>query len=88
MGKFENYFGEPHLFTGGIYVIGGWLSRIEAAQAINDDYDTEIEPEQLERDRIRYGFAPSDVEDHDEISPCWYTGASGKGSKEVWIFNR
>ena len=46
-----------------------------------------VEVEYVEKERVRFGYAPESVEDMAGQS-CWYTGASeGNGSKLVWIVN-
>lgn len=91
MGKFEQDFSEPQLFTEGMIVISALqYSRKEAAKEINDYYGKNSYPQcrarDLRADRIRYGFTPGNV-DVDKKT-CWYTGASGKGSKPVWVYER
>lgn len=91
MSKFEEHFSEPISFTNGTWVISGMLSRDDAAKAISDvlieqgQINEQLQAESLTSDRVRYGFAPEDVEDlSGEL--CWYSGATGKGSMPVWVY--
>ena len=86
MSKFDEYFSEPQYFSNGTYVITGELDRVDAALQISLKSGEEVDPNKLERDRVRYGFAPEYVEDYQDLGACWYSGASGKGSKEVWVY--
>ena len=92
MSKFEEYFSEAQSFNNGTYVIDGSLDRVDAALKISLEIGEEVDPDNLERDRVRYGFAygfaPEYVEDYQDLCACWYTGASGKGSKEVWVLEQ
>ena len=85
MSKFDRDFSEPMSMSNGQYCLTGGYTREEAAKAFSDYVDEEVSPEALERDRVRFGFPPDSVEDGQDLGSCWYTGASGKGSKEVWI---
>lgn len=85
MSKFDEAFSEPMSCSNGAYLISGEYTREEAAKAFSDYIDEEVSPEALERDRVRFGFPPESVEDGQDLGACWYTGASGKGSKEVWM---
>lgn len=91
MSKFDDQFSEPNYFSNGAYVISGKMSREDAAEMISEvllsdeDIEEPIDPSSLKADRIRYGFAPSDVEDMTGEA-CWYTGARGRGSMPVWVY--
>ena len=83
--KFDETFSEPMCMSNGTYVISGSFTREEAAKAFSDYVDEEVNPEALDKGRVRFGFPPDDVEDGQDLGACWYTGASGKGSKVVWV---
>jgi hypothetical protein len=67
-------------------IVRGDISREEAADRISNELGEDVKPEDLGVERIRYGYPPEDVE-WDGDGCCWYTGASGHGSKKVWILN-
>ena len=86
MGKFEDTFDEPNYFSDSTYVLSREYSAEEAAIRFSDYIGEEISPDQLRKDRVRFGYPPEHVEGHDELGACWYTGAgSGKGTKPVWV---
>lgn len=91
MSKFDDYFAEVNCFTGGLYVVSGKLPKETAAAMISEelieagDIDEPLQADDLDADRVRFGFAPEDVEDC-KGQLCWYTGASGKGSMPVWVY--
>lgn len=91
MAKFEEFFKEPQEFSNQTYVISGELSREEAALKISmflereGHSDEPLSPDNLIKDRVKFGFAPEHVVDlQGEL--CWYSGANGRGSKEVWVY--
>jgi len=87
MGKFENIFDEPVSFSGKTYALSGEYSAEEAARIFSDYTGEYVRPNQLNKERVRFGFPPEDVEDRDELGSCWYTGAgSGKGTKPIWEY--
>lgn len=93
MSKFDEQFSEPSYFSNGTYVITGKISREEAADAISkalldeDEAEHPVSPESLTADRVRYGFAPEGTEDMvGEL--CWFSGATGKGSMPVWVYEQ
>ena len=86
MSAFDKYFSEPQLFNNGEYVISGQYDRVDAALKIGYAIDEIVNPENLRSERVRFGYAPEFVDEHTELGACWYTGASGKGSKAVWVF--
>lgn len=90
MSKFEEYFSEAQSFNNDTYVIDGSLDRVDAALQISIKIceGVKVNPENLQRDRVRFGFAPEFVEDYQDLGACWYTGATGKGSKEVWVYEK
>ncbi len=85
MSKFDEYFSEPQYFSHGAYVMSRKLSREDAAKQLEEALGEPIDPEELEFERVRYGFAPEDIEDRPSEA-CWYTGAYGKGSIPVWVY--
>ena len=86
MSKFEETFNDVVSFSDSTYVVSGYYSIEEAAKIIGNYIGEDIKPEQLEEERVRFGFPPDFVEDGDEIGACWYTGAgNGKGTKPVWV---
>ena len=87
MSKFDEFFSEAQVFTNGAYVISGKLDRSDAALQISAQACEVVDPDRLERDRVRFSYAPEHVEDYQDLGLCWWTGASGKGSKEVWVLN-
>ena len=85
MGKFEQTFDEPVSFSDGTYVISGYLSREEAAKEFSEYFGEEVKPENVRPERVRFGFAPENIEDRGGEA-CWYTGAgNSKGTKPVWV---
>ena len=87
MSKFEDAFSEPMHFSDGSYVISGKITIEEAAEEFSHYIGEEVAIEFIRPDRVRYGFAPEWVEDIDAGEACWYTGATGKGSQPVWVYN-
>ena len=86
MSKFDDYFSEPQYFSDCSYVVSGDLSAEIAAEMISEELGDVILAEALSKDRVRYGFAPENIEDM-QGEACWYTGAgNGKGTKPVWVY--
>jgi len=85
MSKFDEYFREPQYFSNGAYVLSGAITRNQAAELLAEYVDEEVNPESLESSRVRFGFPPDSVEGWQD-GACWYTGATGKGSKPVWVY--
>jgi hypothetical protein len=86
MGKFEETFDDVVSFSDNTYVVSGEYSANEAAEIIGNYIGEDIEPEQLQKERVRFGFPPDFVEDGKDLGACWYTGAGdGKGTKPVWV---
>jgi hypothetical protein len=84
--KFEEYFKEPQFFTDDTYVVSGSYSREDAAVLLAETADEPVLPEHLREDRARFGFPPEHIVDCDAADGAiWYTGASGVGSKPVWV---
>jgi hypothetical protein len=84
--KFEDYFSEPQYFSDCSYVVSGELSADIAAEMISEELGEVISASALALDRVRYGFAPENIEDM-QGQACWYTGAgNGKGTKPVWVY--
>jgi hypothetical protein len=91
MGAYDDYFSEPQHFSNNAWVMNGNQSQAEAAKELSDilielgDIEEPVHHSELKSDRVRYGFAPDNVEDMSgEL--CWYTGAAGKGSIPVWVY--
>jgi hypothetical protein len=84
--KFDEYFSEPQSFNNGMLVISADIDPVDAALMISSEVGEIVNPEDLEPERVRFGFAPEWVEDYQDLGACWYTGASGKGSKAVWVY--
>jgi hypothetical protein len=91
MSKFDDYFSEVQHFSNGVRVISGKMDRELAAEMMTKelmefgDISEPLKAEDLDADRVRFGFAPDFVEDC-QGQLCWYTGASGKGSLPVWVY--
>ncbi|WP_415912485.1 hypothetical protein [Neptuniibacter sp. QD37_11] len=91
MSKFDEFFAQPQCFSDGRWVLSGKIPKAEAATLLSEalmeagEIDEPLSPEDLETSRARYGFAPEYVEEM-QGELCWYTGASGKGSQEVWVY--
>jgi hypothetical protein len=83
--KFDDAFSEPMSMSNDSYVLSGSFTREEAAKCFSDYIDYHVRPEALEVDRVRFGFPPANVADGEDLGACWYTGAKGKGTKEVWV---
>ena len=86
MSKFKEYFSEPQAFNNGTYVIDADIDPVDAALMIGSEVGEVVNPEDLQPDRVRFGFAPEYVEDYQDLGACWYTGAHGKSSKAVWVY--
>lgn len=87
--KFEEYFKEVQLFTAGIYVVSGYLDKFVARTMIEKEYGRSIAHHKIKQDYVRFGFPPDYVEDCDpKEGAVWYTGATGKGKKPVWVFRK
>ncbi|UCE67350.1 MAG: hypothetical protein JSU85_04865 [Candidatus Zixiibacteriota bacterium] len=85
MTKYDEFLEEPQILTDNSVIFHGSLTGEECVKQAKSSLGIEIDPDNLVVDRIRYGFPPEDVEERDIFDgPCWYTGASGKGSKKVW----
>jgi len=89
MGNFESTFDEPVYFSDGTYVINGEFSAEEAAVMFSDCIGEDVRPNQIEKNRVRFGFPPEYVEDREDLGACWYTGAgTGHGTKSVWVYGK
>lgn len=89
MGKFEDSFNEPMSFSDNTLVLSGEFSIEDAADMFSNYTGEDIKPDQLSKDRVRFGFCPEFVEDREDLGACWYTGAgTGKGTKPVWVCRR
>jgi hypothetical protein len=88
MSRFKECFKEPQHFSGNSCVVSGDLPRNVAAQMIGKEVGETVTAEDLVPDRIRFGFAPTDVEEM-QGENCWYTGAGDdKGTKPVWVYDK
>lgn len=88
--KFKEQFAEPICFSDGSWAVDGTLDKEAAREMINESMfeqgciDEPLVIEALEKDRVRFGFAPETVEElAGEL--CWYSGATGKGSMPIWV---
>lgn len=81
MAKFKEMFSEAVLFSDGAYYIDADIPKKDFIEQL----DPEIKIEHIEESRIRFGFAP-DCREEFGNKPVWYSGASGKGSKKVWVY--
>ena len=85
--KFNQYFKEVQLFTGNIYVVSGYIDKDIARDMMEKQYGKTICGRDVRADYVRFSFPPDNVEDREDFDgPIWYTGATGKGSKPVWVF--
>lgn len=84
MGKFIEDFEEALYFSDGSIVTDGYIPKADAVARMRELDDT-IDSEDLEMERVRFGFPPADVEGAEMNVPIWYTGARGRGTKLVWI---
>ena len=86
MGKFEETFDEPVSFSDNTLILSGVYTAEDAAMRFSDYTGEDIRPDQLSKERVRFGFPPESVEDGNDLGACWYTGAGdGKGTKPVWV---
>ena len=88
MSAFDDYFSEVRAFNNCTYVVTGKITKEEAIELFRIELGLEgrdVSPTNVHPDRVRYGYAPEYVEDHESLGACWYTGASGKGSMPVWV---
>lgn len=86
MGKFKDDFSSPMYMSNDTYAIDGGIPRDEAAHRISEEIGKPVSAEQLEAELVRFGYAPESVADIDSGTPVWYTGATGKGTKPVWVY--
>lgn len=93
MSTFAATFREPFPFSDGSVVLSRehYPTREEAAAefAAYQDEDA-VDPVRLVEDRVRFRF-PGEEDDLDwdaSTRPQWFTGASGRGSKPVWVLER
>lgn len=83
MTPFDDVFRAP-LCLGdreGFAVSAERYSREAAAEEISMALDRPVDPAELAEDRARYQFPPEGMEGENG----WWLGASGKGSKPVWV---
>ena len=86
--KYREMFKDAVWFTDGTYVIGGWYSRKEAAERFSNDLVRNVHPEDIRPCRARFGFPPEYCEEYEsKDGPIWNSGASGKGSKPIWVID-
>ena len=88
MSKFKETFNEVIWFTAGLLVLDREIPKEKAAEMFGNYFGAEIEPGELREDRVRFGFPSYDVDGAEDLGSCWHTGASGQGSKPVWVFGR
>jgi len=85
MSKFKETFSEPIYFTTGSYVISGYLSREEAAEAFSVELHIVVTPDQLESDWVRFGFGY--CSEDGETKNSWWSGVGKKkGHQPVWVY--
>lgn len=83
---FKEFFKTPQGLTGGMYALDSKYTEKEALELFEKECGQVFKEWQLKKDRVRFGFPPEDVEDRDDFDgPIWYTGAEGKGSREIWV---
>jgi hypothetical protein len=88
---FNQTFNEPLDFPGSEYYISAELYSEEEAVKVFNDYfkngydafEKEFTIKDIQQDRVRW-CCQYDYEDG-ESRCCWWTGATGKGSKPVWF---
>ena len=87
--KFEKYFKEVRSFTGGIHVVSGYIDKDVARGLFEESTGRDVPNNKVRSDYVRFGFPPMNIEDREDFDgqPIWYTGADGKGSKPVWVYN-
>lgn len=83
---FKEFFKTPQGLSGGMYALDSAYSEKEALELFEKECCEVFKKDQLIKDRVRFGFPPHDVEDREDFEgPIWYTGATGKGSKEIYL---
>ena len=88
MSKFDEAFEEPFYFSHGHLMLSGKYTKSEALERFKDyDGDDSLVIEQVKADKVRFGYPPEYVEDAEKGVSTWYSGASGKGSKDVWYLD-
>jgi len=89
MSKFDDLFNAPVYFSNECTVISGKMSKEDAAEILGDYLGENITADDLEPDRVRFGFPPDNVLEREDLGACWYSGAgSGKGTQPVWVYGR
>lgn len=90
MSKFSSIFSEPNCLSDGSHALSAeaYPTREEAAAIFSDYLERPVDPAALEEDRMR--FHPAGEEDcgGGDFEPgqrAWFSGASGRGSKPVWL---
>ncbi len=86
--KFDEFFKEPILFTNGHYVVSGEYTKEQAKQLFEKETGDIITMDNISKNKVRFGFPPDDIEQEPyERKAIWYSGACGKGSKDVWEYS-
>ena len=85
---FNRFFREPVPMGGYGYALSAELypTAEEAAAIFAADLKEDVPASALTRERVRFGFPPTDVECNRKDGPCWWGSASGKGSKPIWWY--
>jgi hypothetical protein len=86
---FNDCFDEPLHFSDGSYYLSAELyTQEQAAKIFSESEGVELEAEHLKSDRVRFQFPPYEVAAEMETrDPVWVGGASGRGSKPVWVYD-
>lgn len=87
MSNFDETFSEVSCFSDGGLVISGKISKEDAAKEFGYYLAKQVDLDLIYSCRVRFGFPPSNVQEVEPGFPCWYSGASGKGSQPIWILD-
>ena len=92
LSKFNRAFSEPFLFCDGSYVLSAELYTFAADYVAafrryfeEDGLPWEFDYSRVRSDAVRFQFPPEHVARELSSGPCWMLGATGKGSKPVWV---
>lgn len=87
MSRFSREFSEPVPFSEGALALSAeTFTREEAAGLFAHYLERPVAPADLVADRVRWQFAPEGMTEDDGPNPGWWLGASGRGSKPVWVW--
>ena len=96
MSKFKTTFNQVVIFSAGFLVLSRLdFNREQAEKLFKKEWEgcnnTPFIPECINQTFIRFGFPPSEVEDHDPADgPIWYTKSGypyKKGDMPVWVYD-